>query len=170
MKLIRTATLAIALLYAPNALAFVSEACVAYGQAAATQQQQNKFGQCGFTGPRWHLDIDAHQTFCQIFGADKAKAETDVRQVQLDGCLVEEVAPPEDDPVEAAACRKSDIAEGKGASNQEARGKAQDQLGFPRAQMINDGYNQCLFNDLGCTGGNGDKTCWLSVSCCQPGG
>ncbi|MCP4381576.1 MAG: hypothetical protein GY798_09205 [Hyphomicrobiales bacterium] len=166
MKLITAAALTVVLFCAPNASAFVPEDCVSYGESAVKQQQQNKFGECGFVGPRWHLDVGAHQTFCQIFGTDKAREETGVRQARLDGCLAE--AAPQDEPPEVADCRKSDIAEGKGATSQQARNMAQDQLGFQRAQMINDGYNKCIFNDLGCTGGNNDKTCYLSVSCCLP--
>ena len=138
--------------------------CSSYGDTAAAQHAQNKANNCGFSGLRWHSDRNAHETFCNLVGTGNAAKETRKRQRDLDKCLS---SGGQQEEVEAAPqCKKSDIAVGKGATNQLARGSAQDQLGAQRAQMIHDGYSKCLYNDLGCTGPNGDKTCRLSVRCC----
>ncbi|MFK8034851.1 MAG: hypothetical protein AB8B94_11960 [Hyphomicrobiales bacterium] len=169
------------------------DVCQTYGHESAAQQNKNIENGCGFSGLRWHTDSGAHEAYCKIFGATISQQELLSRQALLAPCLAaaapadedadalpadedadafqadedaDAVPEPQDEQV-AQQCLKSEIAAGQGRTTQAARGAARDDLGLPRAQMINQGYNQCQFNDLGCTGNNGARTCYLSVNCCK---
>lgn len=160
------------------------DVCQTYGNESAAQQNRNMENGCGFSGLRWHTDSGAHEAYCKIFGANIAQQELLSRQALLAPCLAVEAPADEDadalaadedadalpeaqDEQIAEQCLKSEIAAGQGRTTQSARSAAQEQLGLPRAQMINQGYDQCIFNDLGCTGGNGARSCYLSVNCCK---
>lgn len=151
------------------------DVCQTYGTESAAQQNRNMENGCGFSGLRWHTDSGAHEAYCKIFGATISQQELLSRQALLAPCLAVEAPADEDadalpeaqDEQIAAQCLKSEIAAGQGRTTQSARSAAQEQLGLPRAQMINQGYDQCIFNDLGCTGGNGARSCYLSVNCCK---
>ncbi|WP_421724263.1 hypothetical protein [Bauldia sp.] len=158
----------LALLASLTGSAEAQDACRAYADTAVAQHETNRENGCGFAGVRWHTDRRGHETFCRVFGPKKADEEAEARQASLDGCIAKTTDEAGTDAA-TGACRKSEIAEGEGATTQAARAAAQDKLGFQRAQMINDGYPKCLFHQLGCTGGSGARTCWLSVSCCVDG-
>lgn len=160
------------------------DVCQTYGNESAAQQNRNMENGCGFSGLRWHTDSGAHEAYCKIFGATISQQELLSRQALLAPCLAAAApadedadALPEDEDADALPepqdervaeqCLKSEITAGQGRTSQAARAAAQDDLGLPRAQMINQGYNQCTFNDLGCTGNNGARTCYLSVNCCK---
>lgn len=175
---VKFAALIFSLLLVTHQPTFAFDVCQNYGTESVAQQNANVENSCGFSGLRWHTDGRAHETFCKIFGASVAQEELQGRQVLLEPCLTVEEAeeavdedadalPEAQDEQVAAMCLKSDIAEGKGQTTQAARSAAQDKLGLPRAELMNQGYNKCLFNDLGCTGGNGARTCYLSVNCCK---
>lgn len=40
--------------------------CDAYAGAAVTQQAQNVIKRCGYTGPGWSDDYQAHRSWCQL--------------------------------------------------------------------------------------------------------
>ena len=164
-------TLALAGVFSALVPAAAVAACADYGALAVAQQIENRELGCGFSGVRWHEDGAAHGGFCALVGEGAASGETAIREAKLATCRQTQgagndaVEPVEDE--QETTCQRSEISEGKGATTQEARGNAQDGLGLVRAQMINAGLQQCLFYDLGCTGPNGDRTCYLSVNCCS---
>lgn len=149
------------LMLAPGA---ASANCADYGRTAAAQQQENLDLGCGFSGLRWHGDAGTHSGYCGLAGTGAADNELAIREKSLAGCRTNSAAnaPAE----EADACRTSEIGEGQGTSSQRAEGAAMDKLGRARAEMIQAGLSKCLWNDLGCTGPNGNRTCFMSVRCC----
>lgn len=150
---------------------FVMANCLDYGTTAAAQQNENLDLGCGFSGLRWHGDVAAHAGFCSLVGEATASGETAIREAELARCRPAAEPPAEEPEDDIAAqpdgeCSRSEVAEGRGNSRQSARGAARDQLGRARAEMMNDGLTQCLYHDLGCSGPNNDRTCWMSVGCC----
>ena len=137
--------------------------CIAYGATAAQQQRDNTSLKCGFKGPRWHENAGAHAAFCAAAGDAVAASETALRAGKLTECRRAAGGQDQD----ARRCRKSGVAEGAGTTIQRARGAARDQLARTRAQYLNRGFTQCRYNDLGCSGPNGARTCFLSISCCR---
>ena len=60
--------------------------CDMYGKLALQQQQENVEAKCGFTGPEWSPDLNAHVAWCAAVGPDQWKAQLQSRKQQLDGC------------------------------------------------------------------------------------
>lgn len=138
--------------------------CAEYGATAVAQQKENIELGCGISGLRWHTDEASHAGFCRLVGEGLVSSETALREVELAKCRpVEELEVEDKQPDQ---CQRSEIAEGTGKTRQSAMGAAQDLLGRERAEMTNSGLTKCLYHDLGCTGPNGNKTCFLSVGCC----
>jgi hypothetical protein len=147
--------------------------CLDYGTTAAAQQTENLDLGCGFSGLRWHGDVAAHTGFCSLVGEATASGETAIREAELARCrpvpdaMEEEVAEPVDETEQDAnECRRSEVAEGTGDSNQSARNAAHSMLGRGRAEMMNEGLTECLYHNLGCSGPGNERTCWMSVECC----
>lgn len=139
--------------------------CADYGATAAAQQKENIALGCGYSGLRWHGDAVGHAGFCNLVGEGTASGETARREVDLAKCRPAATIEQEE-TTGSGECRRSEIAEGKGVGSANARSAAHDMLGRARAEMINDGLTKCLFHDLGCSGPNNDRTCWMSVGCC----
>lgn len=144
--------------------------CADYGSTAVAQQNENISLGCGFSGLRWHSDAASHTRFCRLVGEGTISGETAIREAELAKCRPAEVVEPaaavENDSGESSQCERSEIAEGKGNSSGSARSAAHSLLGRPRAEMMNAGLTQCMYHDLGCTGANSERTCFLSVECC----
>jgi len=156
--------------------------CADYGSTAVAQQNENISLGCGFSGLRWHSDAASHTGFCRLVGEGTISGETAIREAELAKCRPAEVVEPaeamepaevmepaetvENDSVQPSQCERSEIAEGKGVNNGSARSAAHSLLGRPRAEMMNAGLTQCMYHDLGCTGANSERTCFLSVECC----
>lgn len=138
--------------------------CADYGVKAVQQQNENVSLGCGFSGLRWHSDAAGHAAFCGLVGEGSVSGETAIRETELAKCRPAVAA--DDDNSPERQCQRSQIAEGTAASQQRAQSAAHSVLGRERAEMINSGLTQCLYQDLGCTGSNGERTCWMSVECC----
>ena len=163
MRLIFAMMACAMMLAAPNP---ASANCADYGATATLQHRENVRLGCGFKGPRWHTNTGAHAGFCAIAGDGVADRETSVREAMLAKCRRAAGGQGGQDQA-GERCRKSGVAEGSGATTSRARGAAQDLLARTRAQYMNRGFTQCRYNDLGCSGRNGARTCFLSVSCCK---
>ena len=61
-------------------------ACGWYADMAIKQQQQNELRKCGFTGPEWNNNRQAHLTWCASQSADTWKAQAQNRERLLAGC------------------------------------------------------------------------------------
>ena len=60
--------------------------CGAYAAAAIAQNDQNKMQGCGFSGPAWQSNFNAHYNWCQgVTMADLTK-EDNARKNQLKSC------------------------------------------------------------------------------------
>lgn len=144
--------------------------CADYGSTAVAQQNENISLGCGFSGLRWHSDAASHAGFCRLVGEGTVSGETAIREAELAKCRPAQVVEPaeaaENDSVQPSQCERSEIAEGKGINNGSARSAAHSLLGRPRAEMMNAGLTQCMYHDLGCTGANSERICFLSVECC----
>jgi hypothetical protein len=70
----------------PHAALAQAAACNWYADTALKQQQQNQLKKCGFKGPEWHFDRQAHLTWCATQTPDKWKAEAQRRAQLLSGC------------------------------------------------------------------------------------
>jgi len=71
---------------APQAAQAQTVNCNWYADAALKQQQRNEQGKCGFTGPGWSLDRQAHLAWCSTQNPDRWKAEAQRREQMLAGC------------------------------------------------------------------------------------
>lgn len=144
--------------------------CADYGSNAVAQQNENISLGCGFSGLRWHGDAASHTGFCRLVGEGTVSGETTIREAELAKCRPAEAIEPaeamENDSAQPTQCERSEIAEGKGATNGSAQSAAHSSLGRPRAEMMNAGLTQCMYHGLGCTGANSERTCWMSVECC----
>ena len=60
--------------------------CRAYAQAAVAANRQNQSRGCGFSGPRWQNDFNAHFQWCLSVGIDRPRAEAQARADQLAHC------------------------------------------------------------------------------------
>lgn len=165
----RLAFLTIGLLLAIAVPAPALADCAGYGASAAAQQRENVAKDCGFRGPRWHAGQDAHARFCQLVGEGAANNETAVRAGMLAKCRRAGggAGGGGDNANQARRCEKSEVAEGTGPNNRDARDAARSQLGRVRAEMMNAGLTQCRYNELGCNRRGNERTCFLSVRCCE---
>lgn len=61
--------------------------CDGYANAAAQSMKlANKFN-CGFQGPRWIKDPNAHRLWCLIVDEKLAQTESDARATDIHGCI-----------------------------------------------------------------------------------
>jgi hypothetical protein len=60
--------------------------CAWYADTAIKQQQQNELRKCGFSGPEWNTDRQAHLTWCATQSPDSWKAQAQGRERKLAGC------------------------------------------------------------------------------------
>jgi hypothetical protein len=60
--------------------------CNWYAATALSQQQQNERGKCGFRGPEWSSDRQAHLTWCAGQAPDRWKKEAQRRERLLADC------------------------------------------------------------------------------------
>jgi hypothetical protein len=61
--------------------------CDGYANAAAQSVKlANKFN-CGFQGPRWIKDPNAHRLWCLIVDEKLAQTESDARATVMHGCI-----------------------------------------------------------------------------------
>lgn len=60
--------------------------CKDYAQTAVRQGTENKQRQCGFSGPRWGIDIDPHYQWCKVADPNSARDEQAARAQGLAGC------------------------------------------------------------------------------------
>jgi hypothetical protein len=61
--------------------------CDWYAKTALKQQQENEVKKCGFTGPSWSTDLQAHIKWCATTSPDLWKAEAAKREQMLtQGC------------------------------------------------------------------------------------
>ncbi|MFT3987704.1 hypothetical protein [Aestuariivirga sp.] len=60
--------------------------CALYAQKAVKQQKKNINMDCGFHGPRWQMNYDAHFAWCLGVPPAVADAETQARVNQLASC------------------------------------------------------------------------------------
>lgn len=63
--------------------------CDHYARMAVAETQTNRMNRCGFSGPRWSADYQAHRGWCVSNGPERARAETSGREQQLLQCLGE---------------------------------------------------------------------------------
>jgi len=63
-----------------------SAQCVWYADMALKQQQRNEHKGCGFKGPEWSYDRQAHLTWCATQSPDIWKAQAQKREKMLAGC------------------------------------------------------------------------------------
>ncbi len=60
--------------------------CETYGKLAVKQSQEAAQKKCGFTGPRWSLELIPHITWCGTVGPDQWRSELKTRALQLKTC------------------------------------------------------------------------------------
>lgn len=70
---------------APAALAQATS-CAWYADTALKQQQQNEQRKCGFTGPEWSANRQAHLAWCATQPLDSWKTQAQKREQRLAGC------------------------------------------------------------------------------------
>ena len=75
-------------LFAVNSVANAADAqyCDAYATKAFDAAKANNEFSCGFQGPRWLLDENAHRFWCLIVPEATAQSETGARKAELKGC------------------------------------------------------------------------------------
>jgi hypothetical protein len=71
---------------APDAALAQSANCDWYAETALKQQQRNDQLKCGFTGPEWSLNRQAHLGWCATQTPERWKAAARKREQMLDGC------------------------------------------------------------------------------------
>jgi hypothetical protein len=74
------------LLAAPRDAAAQAANCAWYADTAIKQQQQNELRKCGFAGPEWNTDRQAHLAWCTTQSPDSWKAQAQSRERKLAGC------------------------------------------------------------------------------------
>jgi len=76
------------LLVALGASATLAQAlnCNWYADTALKQQQQNEQRKCGFKGPEWSSNKQAHVSWCSTQAPDRWKSEAQKREQMLAGC------------------------------------------------------------------------------------
>jgi len=79
-------SLTCALLAAPAAATGQTANCNWYADTALKQQQRNERAKCGFTGPQWSMNRQAHLFWCATQDPDHWKAEAQKRERMLAGC------------------------------------------------------------------------------------
>ena len=72
------------LMLAPHASAQAN--CDWYAKTALKQQQENEQRKCGFKGPEWSLDLEAHMSWCSSVAPDLWKKQAQLRNQQLEAC------------------------------------------------------------------------------------
>jgi hypothetical protein len=60
--------------------------CTWYAETALKQQQRNERGKCGFAGPEWNMNRQAHLAWCATQNPDRWKAEAQKREQMLASC------------------------------------------------------------------------------------
>jgi hypothetical protein len=60
--------------------------CDWYAETALKQQQRNEHQKCGFSGPEWSLNRQAHLGWCATQTPDRWKAAAQKREQMLAGC------------------------------------------------------------------------------------
>jgi hypothetical protein len=60
--------------------------CDVYGKLAVKQSQEAAQKKCGFTGPRWSLDLAAHNAWCKSVGPTEWRSELKTRAQELKKC------------------------------------------------------------------------------------
>jgi hypothetical protein len=89
-SMVRTATLmAVAMTISSAAvapLAYGQENCATYGYVALKQARENERRKCGFTGPRWSVDLKQHVAWCATVGPPDWKTELRERAKALEKC------------------------------------------------------------------------------------
>ena len=60
--------------------------CNWYADTALKQQRRNERAKCGFTGPEWGMNRQAHLVWCATQDPDRWKAEAQKREQMLAGC------------------------------------------------------------------------------------
>jgi hypothetical protein len=60
--------------------------CSWYAATALKQQQRNERGKCGFAGPEWSMNRQAHLAWCSTQTPDRWKAEAQKREQMLATC------------------------------------------------------------------------------------
>lgn len=73
-------------LAAPRPASAQASSCGWYADTAIKQQQQNDLRKCGFAGPEWSADRQAHLTWCATQSPDSWKAQAQNRERKLAGC------------------------------------------------------------------------------------
>jgi hypothetical protein len=76
----------LALMVAPPAALAQASSCGWYADTAIKQQQQNELRKCGFSGPEWSADRQAHLAWCATQSPDNWKAQAQNRERKLAGC------------------------------------------------------------------------------------
>ena len=71
---------------APVAASAQTANCNWYAETALKQQQRNEQGKCGFKGPEWSSNREAHVTWCATQNPDSWKAQAQKREQMLAGC------------------------------------------------------------------------------------
>lgn len=77
---------AIGVMAAGGGAAFAQANCDWYAQTALKQQQENERLKCGFTGPAWTSDLNAHQAWCSNVAPEEMKSEAQAREQQIKTC------------------------------------------------------------------------------------
>ena len=70
----------------PRAALAQTAGCTWYADMALKQQQQNELRKCGFTGPEWNSNRQAHLAWCATQAPDTWKVRAQNRERQLAGC------------------------------------------------------------------------------------
>ncbi len=60
--------------------------CAWYADTAIKQQQENEQKRCGFKGPEWNANRQAHLAWCATQSPDSWKAQAQNRQRMLASC------------------------------------------------------------------------------------
>ena len=73
-------------LAAPRGAVAQVASCDWYADTAIKQQQQNERRKCGFSGPEWNANRQAHLAWCATQSPDSWKAQAQNRERKLAGC------------------------------------------------------------------------------------
>lgn len=60
--------------------------CDWYVKTSLEQQQRNLKMKCGFSGPEWSVDKNAHAAWCASVGPDVSRKAAQTREQQLSTC------------------------------------------------------------------------------------
>ncbi len=85
-KALAAMTVAGGILFAHVSAAGASANCDSYAKLTVQQAKRNLTLRCGYSGPRWSLDVNRHRAWCAEVGPAGWRAELKVRDEMLAKC------------------------------------------------------------------------------------